>query len=130
MSTGTLQIYIEDTAGNIEYQLIAADAAAVWIETRPIDIQDARAKKHLKRLLHDIEGVEFSTSLKAELYSKSKIDGERTLRMSKNVTEDNPLKFRFPNTRYVIVKFIDSKTDYIWTLTGFELWGTKTSKRF
>ena len=62
MATGSLQIFIEDgVTGVITYQLIDAEAGEVWVRTRPIDLQDPKSKKHLKRLLHDIEGEFFCT---------------------------------------------------------------------
>lgn len=130
MASGELQIWKIDGAGNKDYQLVAADTATVWIKSRPIDLQDARTKKHLKRLLHDIQGAEQATSLRARLYSKSSIDGPEVLRTDQLVSSGNPLKFRFPNTRYIVVEFYDDDVDFIWTLSGFELWGTLTSKRF
>ena len=130
MANGELQIWTEDVAGNIDYQLIAADAAAVWVKTRPIDIQDPRSKKHLRRLVHDIAGADLTTSLRVKLYSKSEIDGAETLRYSGLASTSNPLKFRFPNTAYIVIEFVDEDVDYIWSLSGFELWGSLTSKRF
>jgi hypothetical protein len=130
MASGELQIWKIDGSGNVDYQLVAADSASVWVKTRPIDLQDARTKKHLRRLLHDIKGAEEAESLVVELYSKKTIDGAETLQKSLNVADSNPLKFRFPNCRYVVAKFLDDDVGYIWALSGFELWGTLTSKRF
>jgi hypothetical protein len=130
MAVGSLQIWTIDGAGTISYQLIAADAAEVWIKTRPIDLQDPRTKKHLRRLIHDIEGASQATSLRAKLYTKDAIDGDETLVSNQLVSSGNPLKFRLPNCRYIVIEFYDDKVDYIWKLSGFELWGTLTSKRF
>lgn len=130
MAVGSYSIWTIDGAGNISYQLIAADAAEVWVETRPIDLQDSRSKKHLRRLVHDIEGAAESTSLRVKLYTKSTIDGEKTLVNDQLVSSGNPLKFRIPNCRYIVAQFFDDKIDYVWKLFGFELWGNLTSRRF
>ena len=130
MASGELQIYKETVAGEIDYQLIAADAAEVWVKSRPIDLQDPRVKKHLRRLVHDVKGASEATSLRVRLYTKNEIDGDETLEEDLSVSDGNPLKFRFPNSRYVVVEFYDDNVNFIWLLSGFELWGTFTSRRF
>ena len=113
MAAGELQIYKENVAGDIDYQLIAADAAEVWVKTRPIDLQDSRVKKHLRRLVHDIKGASEATSLRVKLYSKDEIDGDEVLEESLLVAGGNALKFRFPNSRYIVVEFYDDDVNFL-----------------
>jgi len=129
MATGSVTI-TKTSDGVVEYFLTDPEVGSVWAITRPIDLNDPKAKKHIRRLLHQITGADQTTQLSVEFFTTNQIELEPESQGSKLVSEGNPLKKRVPSARYLIIKVIDTKVNFNWELFGFELWGTKTSRRF
>ncbi len=131
MADGSVTVFV--TRGSvIEYQLIAEDAASVWVETRLIDTADPKAKKHIRRIMHQINGAGAgeSSQLRVELHTTNNLGVTPVLKKSALVNSANPIKCRVPSARYVKIRFEDPHIDYYWEIFGFDLYGKKTSRRF
>lgn len=130
-ANGRVKLILRKTSG-ITFNLAQAlDTATCFVESRPLDLGDARVSKFIQKLLFDIYRLPEATNLWLVLKWANQRNGPFTTYAEYQLggSVDGLVDTKIPQAKYFVIRLEDRGIRVLWKLTKLEIFGAIGGKR-